>query len=140
MKNYTQFIKEVNTSVYGEVSIGSKPSTVTKKSVSSGVDKAIRNYGTGEGSGSTVEKKGGYGISGNVNVSMGGGGKSSNKNNKKKIKPLKTSDPKSTQTQTSTNNTSRSNGGRPSLVAAGNSSNSSNIRPNIPTTDRMRNM
>ncbi len=104
MKNYTQFIKEVNTSVYGEVSIGSKPSTVTKKSVSSGVDKAIRNYGTGEGSGSTVEKKGGYGISGNVNVSMGGGGKSSNKNNKKKIKPLKTSDPKSTQTQTSKNN------------------------------------
>ena len=139
MKNYTQFIKEVNTSVYGEISIGSKPSTVTKKSVSSGVDKAIRNYGTGEGSGSTVEKKGGYGISGNVNVSMGGGGKSSNKNDKKKIKPIKTTDPKPTQTQTSTNNTPRSNGGRPSLVA-GNSSNSSNIRPNIPTTDRMRNM
>ena len=137
MKNYTQFIKEVNTSVYGEVSIGSKPSTVTKKSVSSGVDRAIKNYGTGEGSGSTVVKKGGYGISGNVNVSMGGGGKSSNKNNKNKIKPIKTTDPKPT--QTSTNNTPRSNGGRPSLVAS-NSSNSSNIRPNIPTTDRMRNM
>ncbi len=137
MKNYTQFIKEVNTSVYGEVSIGSKPSTVTKKSVSSGVDRAIKNYGTGEGSGSTVVKKGGYGISGNVNVSMGGGGKSSNKNDKNKIKPIKTTDPKST--QTSTNNTPRSNGGRPSLVAS-NSSNSSNIRPNIPITDRMRNM
>ena len=137
MKNYTQFIKEVNTSVYGEVSIGSKPSTVTKKSVSSGVDRAIKNYGTGEGSGSTVEKKGGYGISGNVTVSMGGGGISSNKNNKNKIKPIKTTDPKPT--QTSTNNTPRSNGGRPSLVAS-NSSNSSNIRPNIPTTDRMRNM
>ena len=137
MKSYTQFIKEVNTSVYGKVSIGSKPSTVTKKSVSSGVDRAIKNYGTGEGSGSTVVKKGGYGISGNVNVSMGGGGKSSNKNDKKKIKPIKTTDP--IQTQTSTNNTSRSNGGRPSLVAS-NSSNSSNIRPNIPTTDRMRNM
>ena len=139
MKDYTQFIKEVNTSVYGEVSIGSKPSTVTKKSVSSGVDRAIKNYGTGEGSGSTVEKKGGYGISGNVNVSMGGGGKSSNKNDKKKIKPVKTTDPKSTQTQTSTNNTPRSNGDRPSLVASS-SSNSSNIRPNIPATDRMRNM
>ena len=139
MKNYTQFIKEVNTSVYGEVSIGSKPSTVTKKSVLSGVDRAIKNYGTGEGSGSTVVKKGGYGISGNVNVSMGGGGKSSNKNNKKKIQPIKTTDPKPTQTQTSTNNTPRSNGGRPSLVAS-NSSNSSNIRPNIPNTDRMRNM
>ena len=139
MKNYTQFIKEVNTSVYGEVSIGSKPSTVTKKSVSSGVDRAIKNYGTGEGSGSTVVKKGGYGISGNVNVSMGGGGKSSNKNDKKKIQPIKTTDPKPTQTQTSTNNTPRSNGGRPSLVAS-NSSNSSNIRPNIPITDRMRNM
>ena len=139
MKNYTQFIKEVNTSVYGEVSIGSKPSTVSKRSVSSGVDRAIKNYGTGEGSGSTVVKKGGYGISGNVNVSMGGGGKSSNKNDKNKIKPIKTTDPKSTQTQTSTNNTSRSNEGRPSLVAS-NSSNSSNIRPNIPITDRMRNM
>ena len=137
MKNYTQFIKEVNTSVYGEVSIGSKPSTVSKRSVSSGVDRAIKNYGTGEGSGSTVVKKGGYGISGNVNVSMGGGGKSSNKNDKKKIKPVKTTDPKST--QTSTNNTPRSNGDRPSLVASS-SSNSSNIRPNIPTTDRMRNM
>ena len=140
MKNYTQFIKEVNTSVYGEVSIGSKPSTFTKKSVSGAIDRAIQNIGSGKGE-STVEKKGGYGISGNVNVSMGGGGKSPNKNNKKKIKPLKTSDPKSTQTQTqtSTNNTPRSNGGRPSLVA-GSSSNSSNIRPNIPTTDRMRNM
>jgi len=137
MKNYTQFIKEVNTSVYGEVSIGSKPSTVSKRSVSSGVDRAIKNYGTGEGSGSTVVKKGGYGISGNVNVSMGGGGKSSNKNDKKKIKPVKTTDPKST--QTSTNNTPRSNGDRPSLVASS-SSNSSNIRPNIPVTDRMRNM
>ena len=139
MKNYTQFIKEVNTSVYGEVSIGSKPSTVTKKSVSGAIDRAIQNIGSGKGE-STVEKKGGYGISGNVNVSMGGGGKSSNKNDKKKIKPIKTTDPKLTQTQTSTNNTPRSNGGRPSLVAAGNSSNSSNIRPNIPTTDRMRNM
>ena len=79
-------------------------------------------------------------IAGNVNVSMGGGSsKSPNKKDKKKIKPIKTTDPKSTQTQTSTNNTPRSNGDRPSLVASS-SSNSSNIRPNIPVTDRMRNM
>ena len=140
MKSYTQFIKEVNTSVYGEVTVGSKSPTVTKKSISSGIDRAIKNIGTGKGSGSTVAKKGGERISGNVNVSMGGGSsKSPNKKDKKKIKPIKTTDPKSTQTQTSTNNTPRSNGHRPSLVASS-SSNSSNIRPNIPVTDRMRNM
>ena len=71
MKSYTQFIKEVNTSVYGEVTVGSKPSTITKKSISSGIDKAIKNIGSGKGE-STVAKKGGYGLSGGVNVSMTG--------------------------------------------------------------------
>ena len=66
MKSFTQFIKEVNTSVYGEVRVGSKSPEVTKKSISSGVDSAIKNLGTGKSGGSTVAKKGGYGLSGGV--------------------------------------------------------------------------
>ena len=126
MKSYTQFIKEVNTSVYGEVSIGSKPSTVSKKSVSSGVDRAIKNYGTGEGSGSTVVKKGGYGISGGVNVSMRGGSSGSSTNTKTKVRPTKTTDPKTpTGGRTSIQS---SNGGRPNLVRSSSSSSSSSTQ------------
>ena len=95
MKSYTQFIKEVNTSVYGEVKVGSKSPTVTKKSISSGVDSAIKNLGTGKSGGSTVAKKGGYGLSGGVNVSMSGGSSGSPTTTKTptKVKPLKTVDP-----------------------------------------------
>ena len=115
MKSYTQFIKEVNTSVYGEVRVGSKSPTVTKKSISSGVDSAIKNLGTGKSGGSTVAKKGGYGLSGGVNVSMAGG--SSESSTKTKTKPVKTTDPVKS---TSTNNTSKPN--RPSLVSSSSSS------------------
>tara|TARA_B000000532_G_scaffold173362_1_gene140418 strand:- start:302 stop:742 length:441 start_codon:yes stop_codon:yes gene_type:complete len=94
MKSYTQFIKEVNTSVYGEVTVGSKPSTITKKSISSGIDKAIKNIGSGKGE-STVAKKGGYGLSGGVNISMRGGSSQSptKTKTKTKVKPAKTTDP-----------------------------------------------
>jgi len=104
MKSYTQFIKEVNTSVYGEVTVGSKPSTITKKSISSGVDKAIKNIGSGKGE-STVAKKGGYGLSGGVNISMKGGSSKSPTKTKDpkptttKVKPGKTKDPKPTTTK-----------------------------------------
>ena len=104
MKTYTQFIKEVNTSVYGEVTVGSKPSTITKKSISSGVDKAIKNIGSGKGE-STVAKKGGYGLSGGVNISMKGGSSQSPTKTKDpkptttKVKPGKTKDPKPTTTK-----------------------------------------
>ena len=105
MKSYTQFIKEVNTSVYGEVTVGSKPSTITKKSISSGIDKAIKNIGSGKGE-STVAKKGGYGLSGGVNVSMtGSSSKSPTPTTTKttppptKVKPDKTKDPKPTTTK-----------------------------------------
>ena len=104
MKTYTQFIKEVNTSVYGEVTVGSKPSTITKKSISSGVDKAIKNIGSGKGE-STVAKKGGYGLSGGVNISMKGGSSQSPTKTKDpkptttKVKPSKTKDPKPTTTK-----------------------------------------
>ena len=104
MKSYTQFIKEVNTSVYGEVTVGSKPSTITKKSISSGVDKAIKNIGSGKGE-STVAKKGGYGLSGGVNISMQGSSSQSPTKTKDpkptttKVKPGKTKDPKPTTTK-----------------------------------------
>ena len=104
MKSYTQFIKEVNTSVYGEVTVGSKPSTITKKSISSGIDKAIKNIGSGKGE-FTVAKKGGYGLSGGVNISMRGGSSQSPTKTKDpkptttKVKPGKTKDPKPTTTK-----------------------------------------
>ena len=48
MKSYIQFIKEVNTTVSGNFRLGSSPSKVTSSSISSGVDKAIKNIGTGK--------------------------------------------------------------------------------------------
>ena len=113
MKSYTQFIKEVNTSVYGEVTVGSKPSTITKKSISSGIDKAIKNIGSGKGE-STVAKKGGYGLSGGVNISMRGGSSQSPTKTKDpkptttKVKPGKTKDPKPTKVKPTTSTPSPS--------------------------------
>ena len=138
MKNYTQFIKEVNTSVYGEVRVGSKSPTVTKKSISSGVDSAIKNLGTGKSGGSTVAKKGGYGLSGGVNVSMAGG--SSGSPTKTKVKPAKTTDPiKSTPSNDKEPN-------RPNLVSSSSSpstqssSTQSPSRITDPKTQRISNM
>ena len=138
MKSYTQFIKEVNTSVYGEVRVGSKSPTVTKKSISSGVDSAIKNLGTGKSGGSTVAKKGGYGLSGGVNVSMAGGSSGSPTKTKTKIKPVKTTDPVKS---TPTNNTSKPN--RPSLVRSSSSSSSTQSSPSRitnPKTQRISDM
>ena len=132
MKSYTQFIKEVNTSVYGEVTVGSKPSTITKKSISSGIDKAIKNIGSGKGE-STVAKKGGYGLSGGVNVSMAGG--SSGSPTKTKVKPAKTTDPG----RSPISNTPKPN--RPSLVSSSSSSTqSSPSRITNPKTQRISDM
>ena len=133
MKSYTQFIKEVNTSVYGEVKVGSKSPTVTKKSISSGVDSAIKNLGTGKSGGSTVAKKGGYGLSGGVNVSMAGG--SSGSPTKTKVKPSKTTDPG----RSPISNTPKPN--RPSLVSSSSSSTqSSPSRITNPKTQRISDM
>jgi len=141
MKSYTQFIKEVSTSVYGEVTVGSKPSTVTKKSISSGVDKAIKNIGSGKGE-STVAKKGGYGLSGGVNVSMRGGssGSPTKTKTKTKVKPAKTTDPiKSTPSNDKEPN-------RPNLVRSSSSpstqssSTQSPSRITNPKTQRISNM
>ena len=134
MKSYTQFIKEVNTSVYGEVKVGSKSPTVTKKSISSGVDSAIKNLGTGKSGGSTVAKKGGYGLSGGVNVSMAGGSSGSPTKTKTKVRPDRTTDPKPPK-----NNTSKPN--RPSLVSSSSSSTqSSPSRITNPKTQRISDM
>ena len=51
MKSYTQFIKEVNYSAYGQATLGSTPGRATDQQIKSGVDRAIKNIGTGKGSG-----------------------------------------------------------------------------------------
>ena len=71
MKTYTQFIKEVNYSVYGQATLGSKPGTATNQQIKSGVDRAIKNIGTGKGSGQ-IGQRGKFGLTGGVNVSMSG--------------------------------------------------------------------
>ena len=104
MKTYTQFIKEVNYSVYGQATLGSKPGTATNQQIKSGVDRAIKNIGTGKGSGQ-IGQKGGFGLSGGVNVSMtGSSSKSPTPTTTKtppptKVKPDKTKDPKPTTTK-----------------------------------------
>ena len=103
MKTYTQFIKEVNYSVYGQATLGSKPGTATNQQIKSGVDRAIKNIGTGKGSGQ-IGQKGGFGLSGGVNVSMSGSTSKSPTPTTKtppptKVKPDKTKDPKPTTTK-----------------------------------------
>ena len=125
MKTYTQFIKEVNYSVYGQATLGSKPGTATNQQIKSGVDRAIKNIGTGKGSGQ-IGQRGKFGLSGGVNVSMSGGSSGSPTTTKTttktptptKVKPVKTVDPiKPTPT-------------RPSLVS---SSSSTPLRSSKPT-------
>ena len=125
MKSYTQFIKEVNYSAYGQATLGSTPGRATDQQIKSGVDRAIKNLGTGKGSGQ-IGQKGGFGLSGGVNVSMSGGSSGSPTTTKTttktptptKVKPVKTVDPiKPTPT-------------RPSLVS---SSSSTPLRSSKPT-------
>ena len=125
MKSYTQFIKEVNYSAYGQATLGSTPGRATDQQIKSGVDRAIKNIGTGKGSGQ-IGQKGGFGLSGGVNVSMSGGSSGSPTTTKTttktptptKVKPVKTVDPiKPTPT-------------RPSLVS---SSSSTPLRSSKPT-------
>ena len=94
MKSYTQFIKEVNYSAYGQATLGSTPGRATDQQIKSGVDRAIKNIGTGKGSGQ-IGQRGKFGLSGGVNVSMSGGSSGSPTTTKTptKVKPLKTVDP-----------------------------------------------
>ena len=94
MKTYKEFIKEVNYSVYGQATLGSMPGTATDQQIKLGVDRAIKNVGTGKGSGQ-IGQRGKFGLSGGVNVSMSGGSSGSQTTTKTptKVKPLKTVDP-----------------------------------------------
>ena len=71
MKTYKEFIKEVSYSVYGQATLGSRPGTATDQQIKLGVDRAIKNVGTGKGSGQ-IGQKGGFGLSGGGYVSMSG--------------------------------------------------------------------
>ena len=124
MKTYTQFIKEVNYSVYGQATLGSKPGTATDQQIKSGVDRAIKNIGTGKGSGQ-IGQRGKFGLSGGVNVSMtGSSSKSPTPTTTKtptptKVKPDKTKDPiKSTPSNDKEPN-------RPNLVSSSSSTSTS---------------
>ena len=69
MKTFQQFIKEVNYSAYGQATLGSTPGTATDQQIKSGVDRAIKNVGTGKGSGQ-IGQRGKFGLTGGINVSM----------------------------------------------------------------------
>ena len=120
MKSYTQFIKEVNYSAYGQATLGSTPGRATDQQIKSGVDRAIKNLGTGKGSGQ-IGQRGKFGLTGGVNVSMSGGSSGSPTTTRTKVKPAKTTDQiKSTSTPTSR---------RPSLVSSSSSTSPRSSKP-----------
>ena len=114
MKSYTQFIKEVNYSVYGQATLGSTSGRATDQQIKSGVDRAIKNLGTGKGSGQ-IGQRGKFGLTGGVNISATASGGGS--------KPIKTPTP--TPTTTKTTPTSR----RPSLVSSSSSTSPRSSKP-----------
>ena len=119
MKSYTQFIKEVNYSAYGQATLGSTPGRATDQQIKSGVDRAIKNIGTGKGSGQ-IGQRGKFGLTGGVNISATASGGGS--------KPIKTTTPtttKTTPTTTKTTPTSR----RPSLVSSSSSTSPRSSKP-----------
>ena len=119
MKSYTQFIKEVNYSVYGQATLGSTSGRATDQQIKSGVDRAIKNIGTGKGSGQ-IGQRGKFGLTGGVNISATASGGGS--------KPIKTPTPtttKTTPTTTKTTPTSR----RPSLVSSSSSTSPRSSKP-----------
>ena len=131
MKSYTQFIKEVNYSAYGQATLGSTPGRATDQQIKSGVDRAIKNIGTGKGSGQ-IGQRGKFGLTGGVNISATASGGGS--------KPIKTTTPTTTKTTptptttkttptkttpTKTTPTSR----RPSLVSSSSSTSPRSSKP-----------
>ena len=102
MKTFNEFIKEASYSVYGQATFGSTPGRASDQQIKSGVDRAIKNVGTGKGSGQ-IGQRGKFGLTGGVNVSMSGGSSGSPTTTRTKVKPAKTTDQiKSTSTPTST--------------------------------------
>ena len=113
MKTFAQFKEEthhlqerMDATVYGQLTLGATPGTATKQQIKSGVDRAIKNVGKKEGSGS-IGTKGSYGIkpSGYVSLSYekkSGSGKTPPPT---KIRPDKTTDPKTPKTPKTPKNT-----------------------------------
>tara|TARA_A100001391_G_C4820598_1_gene211212 strand:- start:41 stop:454 length:414 start_codon:yes stop_codon:yes gene_type:complete len=112
MKSYTQFMKEVNYSAYGQATLGSTPGRATDQQIKSGVDRAIKNIGTGKGSGQ-IGQRGKFGLTGGVNISATASGGGS--------KPIKTTTPTTTKT-TPTSTTTKTTPTRPNLVSSSSSS------------------
>ena len=112
MKSYTQFIKEVNYSVYGQATLGSTSGRATDQQIKSGVDRAIKNVGTGKGSGQ-IGQRGKFGLTGGVNVSATASGGGS--------KPIKTTTPTTTKTTPT----------RPSLVSSSSSTPPRRSKPTL---------
>ena len=124
MKTYTQFIKEVNYSVYGQATLGSKPGTATNQQIKSGVDRAIKNIGTGKGSGQ-IGQRGKFGLTGGVNISATASGGGS-----KPIKTTTTPTPTPTTTKTTpTSTTTKTTPTRPSLVSSSSSTSPRSSKP-----------
>ena len=112
MKSYTQFIKEVNYSAYGQATLGSTPGRATDQQIKSGVDRAIKNLGTGKGSGQ-IGQRGKFGLTGGVNISATASGGGS--------KPIKTTTPTTTKTTPT----------RPSLVSSSSSTPPRRSKPTL---------
>ena len=119
MKSYTQFMKEVNYSAYGQATLGSTPGRATDQQIKSGVDRAIKNLGTGKGSGQ-IGQRGKFGLTGGVNISATASGGGS--------KPIKTTTPTTTKT-TPTSTTTKTTPTRPSLVSSSSSTSPRSSKP-----------
>ena len=122
MKSYTQFIKEVNYSAYGQATLGSTPGRATDQQIKSGVDRAIKNLGTGKGSGQ-IGQRGKFGLTGGVNISATASGEGS--------KPIKTPTPTTTKTTPTTTKTTPTTptSRRPSLVSSSSSTSPRSSKP-----------
>ena len=127
MKSYTQFIKEVNYSAYGQATLGSTPGRATDQQIKSGVDRAIKNLGTGKGSGQ-IGQRGKFGLTGGVNISAtasGGGSKPIKTTTTPTPTPTTTKTTPTTTKTTPTTPTSR----RPSLVSSSSSTSPRSSKP-----------
>ena len=120
MKSYTQFIKEVNYSAYGQATLGSTPGRATDQQIKSGVDRAIKNLGTGKGSGQ-IGQRGKFGLTGGVNISATASGGGS--------KPIKTTTTPTPTTTKTTPTTTKTTPTRPSLVSSSSSTSPRSSKP-----------
>ena len=108
-------MKEASYSVYGQATFGSTPGRASDQQIKSGVDRAIKNVGTGKGSGQ-IGQRGKFGLTGGVNISATASGGGS--------KPIKT-------TTTPTPTTTKTTPTRPSLVSSSSSTPPRRSKPTL---------